>query len=330
MNLALPGVPLRLSVVVPCFNEQDSLLEMHRRVHAACLAAVGESFEIVLVNDGSSDNTWTLITRLCAQNTKVVGIDLSRNFGHQKALTAGLSLCRGAHVLVLDADLQDPPELVGDMLHKIEQGADVVYGQRTARLGESWFKRATAAGFYRLLRRLTSVSIPVDTGDFRMMRRAVVEALLSMPEEHRFVRGMVAWLGFRQAALHYARAERFAGGTKYPLRKMVAFAMDAITSFSTAPLRLSLYIANAAFVVALLVAGYVLYSWLFWGVVRGWASTTLVIVFFAAAQLWVLGIIGSYVGRTYMQTKGRPLFVIRQVLTLRDPDGAESSHREQT
>lgn len=303
----------QLSVVVPCYNEHAVIPTLLERLVAACRASVGDSFEIVLVNDGSRDDTWQLIQDLSLQSPHVTGVDLSRNFGHQKALSAGLSVCGGDRVLVIDADLQDPPELVGEMMRLMDQGSDVVYGQRTKREGESLFKRFTAAAFYRLLARMTNVAIPVDTGDFRLMTRQVVDALLSLPEEHRFVRGLVAWLGFRQRPLAYVRNERYAGQTSYPLRKMVAFAADAITSFSIVPLRASSYLAFLALLMTGPIAGYVIYSWVFLGVVKGWASLALLVLFFSAAQLAVLGIMGEYIGRIYVQSKGRPLFLVREI-----------------
>ena len=202
---------------MPCFNEETGLSELYPRLSRACREAVGDDYEIVLVDDGSTDRTWPLIRELAEQDGHVVGVTLSRNHGHQLALTAGLSVCRGDRVLILDADLQDPPELVSEMMALIErEGADVVYGQRLSRDGESWHKKATASLFYRLLGRMTDLSIPVDTGDFRLMTRRALSVLQSMPEQHRFIRGMVSWIGFHQVPFHYNRAQRFAGETKYP------------------------------------------------------------------------------------------------------------------
>ncbi|MFD2134439.1 glycosyltransferase family 2 protein [Novosphingobium resinovorum] len=229
----------RLSVVVPCYNEEAVLLMLEARLAAACRDQVGEDYEIVLVNDGSTDRTWPLICVLAERNPRVLGVDLSRNHGHQLAVTAGLQVCRGDLVMMIDADLQDPPELLGAMIARIEAGADVVYGQRIARHGESTFKRGTASVFYKLLNRLAEQDIPVDTGDFRLMTRRVVDQLNAMPERYRFIRGMVSWIGFEQVALPYERAPRAAGETHYPLRRMIRLAFDAITSFSTVPLRIA-------------------------------------------------------------------------------------------
>ncbi|HWT16735.1 MAG TPA: glycosyltransferase family 2 protein [Patescibacteria group bacterium] len=327
-HFVLPRLPaalaarpaLRLSVVVPAFNEQEVIGETHRRLRAACVAVVGEDFEIVYVNDGSRDRTWAMLNELAAQDANVVAVGLSRNFGHQLALSAGLELCRGERILMIDADLQDPPELLGEMMAKIDAGADIVYGKRTERLGETAFKRGTAAAFYRLLDRLTDVDIPTDTGDFRLVTRPVLEALRQLPESHRFVRGLFAWLGFNQVALPYIRQERFAGETKYPLKRMLRLAIDAITGFSTVPLRAALWLAIVGFVVALAVGAYALGSWLFFDTVRGWASIVGVIALFASAQLLCLGILGEYIGRMFMQAKGRPLAIVSEVvLRPRDP-----------
>ena len=306
--------PPRLSVVVPAYDEEAVIAQAHHRLRAACSAAVGDDFEIIYVDDGSRDRTWQILTGIGAQDANVVAVALSRNFGHQLALSAGLELCRGERILMIDADLQDPPELLGDMMRMIDAGADIVYGQRTARLGESAFKRGTAAAFYRVLDRLSDVRIPPDTGDFRLVTRQVLDALKQLPESHRFVRGLFTWLGFRQVALPYVRQERVAGETKYPLKRMLRLAIDAITGFSVVPLRASLWLAMAGFVLALGVGGYAIVSWLYFDAVRGWASIVGVIALFASAQLLCLGILGEYVGRMFVQGKGRPLAIVREVV----------------
>jgi polyisoprenyl-phosphate glycosyltransferase len=307
--------PLQLSVVVPCFNEEAVLPELRRRLEAACARQVGDAYEVILVNDGSRDGTWPLVQAIVRENPCFVGLDLSRNVGHQLALTAGLSLSRGERVLVIDADLQDPPELLPGLMAAMDAGADVVYGQRLEREGESLAKRATAFVFYRLLSMLSEVEIPKDTGDFRLMNRKVVNALGEMPEQHRFIRGMVAWLGFTQVPLRYTREPRAAGTTKYPLRKMARFAADAITGFSISPLRLSSVLAFGCFVLTGVVAAYVLYAWWALSVVRGWTSLLLFFLIFSGVQLLVLGVIGEYVGRTFVESKRRPLFLVREILT---------------
>lgn len=306
---------LRLSVVVPCYNEEAGLVELERRLDAACRQAVGDDYEIILVNDGSRDGTWPAIRALASRTPNVIGVNLSRNVGHQLALTAGLSLCRGDRVLIIDADLQDPPELLPEMMAMMDGGADVVYGQRSERAGDGPFKRATAYLFYRLLSVFSEVAIPKDTGDFRLISRTVVDALNGMPEQHRFVRGMVAWLGFTQEPIRYVRERRFAGVTKYPFMKMVRFAADAITGFSISPLRLGSVLALVCFVLSGVVAAYVLYAWFALSVIRGWTSVLLVFLLFTGVQLLVLGIIGEYVGRTYVESKRRPLFIVREVVS---------------
>jgi dolichol-phosphate mannosyltransferase len=308
-----PAASKKLSAVVPCYNEEEGLGELVKRLSAACAAAAGGDYEIVLVNDGSADGTWAEMVRLSRDVPQIVGVNLARNHGHQLALTAGLSLARGERIFIVDADLQDPPELLTEMMAALDAGADVAYGQRIQRDGETWFKKSSASAFYRLLQRLTDAPIPADTGDFRLMTRQVLDVLMNMPEQHRFVRGMVAWIGFRQVAVPYRRDPRFAGTTKYPLRKMVAFAMDAITGFSVAPLRLSLYLGAFSILVAVLVAGYALWSYLTMRTAPGWTSIAIIVLTFGAIQMFCLAIMGEYLGRTYMQTKQRPLFIIKSI-----------------
>lgn len=303
-----------LSVVIPCYNEEAVLEEMRRRLTAVCEAMVGDDFEVILVDDGSRDATRQILMRFHSEDPRFVAVLLSRNHGHQLALTAGLSVTRGARILVLDADLQDPPELLPAMMAKMEEGFDVVYGRRRHRKGETVFKRATASFFYRLLDRIVDVSIPVDAGDFRLMTRRVVETLLNMPEQHRFIRGMISWIGYPQAALDYDRDPRFAGETKYPLRRMVRFALDAITGFSVAPLKIATWLGFLICGLSAAMCTYVLVVWLKGDVVPGWTSTTLVTLVLGGVQLFVVGILGEYVGRLYMQSKARPLFVIDHIL----------------
>jgi glycosyltransferase involved in cell wall biosynthesis len=302
-----------LSVVSPCYNEQESLPELHRRVTAACWSVVGADYEIVLVDDGSADHTWEIIQALSQADQRVVGVHLMRNHGHQLAATAGLSVSRGRRILLIDADLQDPPELVGQMMELMDRGADVVYGKRAAREGETWFKRASAAAFYRLLSRVANVPIPEDTGDFRLMHRRVVDVLLAMPERERFIRGMVSWIGGRQLPLVYARDPRRAGNSKYTLAKMLRFAADAVTSFSIVPLRFAVWLGVAVAGLATLLLAYTIWRWMSGDVVVGWASTMAAIALFAGVQLLVLGIIGEYLGRLVQEAKGRPLFLINSI-----------------
>jgi len=303
-----------LSIVIPCFNEESCLRELHQRLSAAARIAVGEDYELVLVNDGSRDASWPLMQELAADDPHVLAVNLSRNHGHQLALTAGLDLCRGATILIIDADLQDPPELLPAMYSALrDQGADVVYGVRRSRAGETAFKRATAHGFYRLLSRATEVDIPLDAGDFRLMSRRALDALLAMPEQARFIRGMVAWIGFRQVPFPYDRAERFAGATKYPLKKMMRFAFDALTGFSSAPLKLASHAGLWLSAGSVLLILYIAYAWLAGQSIQGWTSLMLVVVILGAIQMFVLALMGEYIGRLYNEAKRRPLYVVQDI-----------------
>jgi len=303
-----------LSIVVPCFNEQECLVALHERLGAAARKVVAEDFEIVLVNDGSRDSSWDRMRRMAEADRHLVAINLSRNHGHQLALTAGLDLCRGETVMIIDADLQDPPELLPEMMQVMrDEGADVVYGVRRSRSGETAFKRATAHGFYRLLSRATEVDIPVDTGDFRLMSRRALDALLSMPEQARFIRGMVAWIGFKQVPFAYDRQERFAGSTKYPLRKMLRFAFDALTGFSSAPLKLASHAGLALSIGSMILILYIAYAWAAGQSIQGWTSLMLVVVVLGAVQMFVLALMGEYIGRLYNEAKRRPLYVVQEV-----------------
>jgi dolichol-phosphate mannosyltransferase len=303
-----------LSIVVPCFNEEACLGELHQRLTDAARSAAGSDYELVLVNDGSSDGSWEAMRRLAEADANLVAVNLSRNHGHQLALTAGLDLCRGDTILIIDADLQDPPELLGPMLETMrESQADVVYGVRKSRAGETAFKRATAHGFYRLLSRATEVDIPLDAGDFRLMSRRALDALLAMPEQARFIRGMVAWIGFRQVPFAYDRRERFAGSTKYPLKKMVRFAFDALTGFSSAPLKLASHFGLGLSIGSVLLVLYIAYAWASGRSIQGWTSLMLVVVILGAIQMFVLALMGEYIGRLYNESKGRPLYIVEEV-----------------
>lgn len=305
---------IKLSIVVPCFNEAACLPALHARLSGAARASFDDEYELLLVNDGSRDESWTIMEQMAASDRHVIAINLSRNHGHQLALTAGLDLSCGAYVMIVDADLQDPPELLGPMLETmIREGADVVYGVRRSRAGESAFKKATAHGFYRLLASATDVAIPVDTGDFRLMTRRALNVLLAMPEQARFIRGMVAWIGFKQVPLPYDRDERLAGETKYPLRKMISFALDALTSFSSAPLKLASHAGLALSFGSLLIVAYILYGWLTGRSAPGWTSVMLVVVVLGAVQMFVLGLMGEYIGRLYSQAKQRPLYIVQSI-----------------
>lgn len=303
-----------LSVVVPCYNEEDGVRELHRRVSAICQDCVADAYELVLVNDGSSDATWNIMRELSEFDKHVVAVNLSRNHGHQLALSAGLQMCRGDRIFIIDADLQDPPELLPKMMERMDAGCDVVFGQRIKREGETMFKKASAFAFYRLLSRMVDINIPRDTGDFRLMSRRAVDILNSMPEHHRFIRGMVSWIGMRQEALPYERAARFAGETKYPLSKMMRFAIDAVTGFSIRPLRLASYFGICFGVATFLLIAYVLVQYFVGNTVEGWTSLAVIILATGSVQLFVAGVMGEYLGRLYMESKGRPLFVIQEVV----------------
>lgn len=316
-----------LSIVIPCYNEAACLDELVRRVAAVAGGVAGDDFEIVLVNDGSKDESWTTMQRLAADDAHLVAINLSRNHGHQLALTAGLDLARGQHILILDADLQDPPELLPDMLATMaREGADVVYAVRRARAGESFAKKVSAAAFYRLLAKLTDTDIPLDTGDFRLMTRRALDAFLSLPEQARFIRGMVAWVGFRQVPFAYDRAERHAGVTHYPLSKMLRLAFDAITGFSTAPLRFASHAGLALTGASALLVLYIGFSWLWGNTIEGWTSLMLVVVILGAVQMFVLGMIGEYLGRLYIEAKKRPLYIVADVIGVAR-EGSRLGHR---
>ena len=303
-----------LSIVVPCFNEEACLAALHERLGAAARNSVASDYEIVLVNDGSRDKSWELMRAMAANDGHVVAVNLSRNHGHQLALTAGLDLCRGDRILIIDADLQDPPELLPEMMRVMrDEEADVVYGVRRSRSGETAFKRATAHGFYRLLSRATEVDIPLDAGDFRLMSRRALDALLAMREQARFIRGMVAWIGFRQVPFAYDRQERFAGNTKYPLKKMMRFAFDALTGFSSAPLKLASHVGMALSIGSILLILYIAYAWAAGRSIQGWTSLMLVVVVIGAIQMFALALMGEYIGRLYNEAKRRPLYIVQEV-----------------
>ncbi|MDQ6925890.1 MAG: glycosyltransferase family 2 protein, partial [Candidatus Eremiobacteraeota bacterium] len=296
-----------LSVVIPCFNEQAVITETHRRLTATLDRLEPDTFELLYVDDGSRDSTAAIVRGLCAADARVRALFLSRNFGHQTAVSAGLEHATGDAVAIIDADLQDPPDVLLEMVARWREGYDVAYGLRTDRAGETAFKRATAKSFYRVLNRLSETPIPLDVGDFRLMDRKVVSALIAMPERARFVRGMVSWVGYRQVAVPYARAERFAGETKYPLFKMIRLALDGVTSFSVVPLRLASWAGVGASVIALIGIIWALLTRLLTNAwVPGWAAIFVAVLFVGGVQLLVLGIIGEYVGRIFGETKRRP------------------------
>ncbi|MFQ5613235.1 MAG: glycosyltransferase family 2 protein [Anaerolineae bacterium] len=303
---------VRYSIIAPCYNEQNVLHELYRRIREV-MDQTGESWELILVNDGSRDQTGEIMRQLHAADPRVRFIDFARNFSHQIAVTAGMDYAQGDAVVLIDADLQDPPEVILEMINQWRAGHEVVYAVRAQRKGESWFKKFTATLFYRIIRRLTEVEIPMDTGDFRLMDRKVVEAMKTMQERHRFIRGMTSWVGFRQTGVEYVREARYAGETHYPFRKMLKFALDAVTGFSYFPLQL-------ATVFGFVIAGFSAVAVVVVSLMRlfgnqaffGQASTLVAVLFLGGVQLISLGIIGEYLGRIYDEVKGRPLYIVRE------------------
>ena len=317
---ASSGAAPVLSVVVPCFNEEEVLRETHRRLLQA-LESIDMELEIVYVDDGSRDGTGWILHELSSSDPRVRVVRFARNFGHQTAVTAGIDHSRGDAVVLIDADLQDPPDVIPRMVALWREGYQVVYGVRGHRPGETMLKRATAAGFYRMINLMSDVPIPLDTGDFRLMDRCVADVLRDMPERHRFVRGMVSWVGFKQCPILYERHPRFAGESKYPLSKMVRFALDGVTSFSTVPLRWATWAGLVAAGISLLGIVYAVVTRLMtnsW--VPGWAAIFVAVLFVGGMQLLSLGAIGEYVGRIYSEAKGRPLYVVAERLGFAPPD----------
>jgi dolichol-phosphate mannosyltransferase len=307
-----------LSVVVPCFNEEQVIEETHRRLTQA-VASLLDDYEIVYVDDGSIDETSKKLAAIQSRDSHTLVIRLSRNFGHQIAVTAGLEYVRGDAVVLIDADLQDPPEIIATMVARWREGFDVVYGVRESREGETAFKKFTASVFYRLINKLSEIEIPLDTGDFRLMDRRVVTALRQMKEKHRLLRGMTSWVGFNQTAVPYARASRWAGESKYPLKKMVLLALDGIISFSTVPLRFVTVIGASFSFLSILGVIYALCLRLFTSIwVPGWTLIFISLLLIGGLQLICLGIIGEYIGRVYNEAKDRPLFLVRETLGVRN------------
>ena len=316
---------IRYSIVAPCYNEEGNLPELHRRL-AEVMDQTDESWELVLINDGSVDRTAALMEELHRSDPRVHYLDFARNFGHQIAVTAGVDYAQGEAVIIIDADLQDPPELILKMIDKWKDGYHVIYAVRAERKGESWFKLFTAKLFYRIIYRITDVDIPLDTGDFRLMDRKVVDALKQMKERHRFIRGMTSWVGFKQTGVTYTRAERFSGQTKYPFRRMLKFALDAVTSFSFFPLQMAMYLGFTIAALSGLGALAVIIARLFGDPNNqpffGQASTLVMVLFLGGVQLISLGIIGEYLGRIYDEVKGRPMYIVNEAVGFEDNDNS--------
>ena len=314
------------SIVAPVHNEEAVLHELYRRI-SEVMAQAGEPWELVLVDDGSRDRSAEVIAELHDNDPRVRGIILSRNFTFQIAVTAGLEHASGDAVVLIDADLQDPPEVVLEMIQKWKEGYEVVYGVRSSRDGETWFKRVTASAFYRIINRITGIKIPVDTGDFRLMDRLVVNSVLQMPEHNRFLRGMVTWVGYKQTGIYYERQARFAGETKFTVRRMTRFAMDAITGFSYFPLQLATYFGFITAVISALAIILVILLRLFTPgeALLGQATTLVTVLFLGSVQLISLGIIGEYLGRIYDEVRGRPLYLVNKKYGFTEDEGVKGS-----
>lgn len=305
----------RLSLVVPVYNEVEGIRAFNERASAVMKTLPELDYEIIYVDDGCKDGSYTLLAEFAATDEKIRVVKLSRNFGHQIAITAGLDHATGDAIVFIDADLQDPPEVILEMIAKWREGFDVVYGQRRRREGESAFKLATASVFYRMLRSLASIDIPPDVGDFRLISRRVAEQLRGLREKDRYIRGLVSWVGFKQTAVVYDRDERVAGVTKYPLRKMLKFALDGLTSFSTAPLRVATWMGYTASILAFLYLAVVLVQVAMGITVDGWASIMVVALFIGGVQLICLGILGEYIGRVFNEVKPRPIYIVEEIAT---------------
>ncbi len=301
------------SIIAPVFNEAENLPVLYKRVKEV-MDTTGESWEMLLIDDGSKDGSTDIIRDMAKRDPCIRPVIFARNFGHQIAVTAGLDYSRGKAVVIIDADLQDPPEVILDLIKKWKEGYEVVYAVRAEREGESWFKTFTASLFYRIIYRITEVKIPLDTGDFRLMDRKVVNVMNSMRERHRFLRGMSAWVGFKQVGVPYKRAARFSGTTKYPFRKMLRLATNAITGFSYFPLQVATYLGFIAAGISIIAIPIVVISRLAGGPVffGGQATTLISVLFLGGVQLICVGILGEYIGRVYDEVKGRPLYIVSQ------------------
>lgn len=303
---------MKTSIIIPIFNEEGNINKLYQRLKSV-LKNIDSDIEYIFINDGSKDNSIHLIKSLAEEDSDVKYINFSRNFGHQIAVTAGLDRSSGDRIVIIDADLQDPPELIIDMFNKMNEGYEVVYAKRKARKGESWLKKFTAKMFYRILKAITSVNIPVDTGDFRIMDRKIVDALKDMPEQQKFLRGQISWIGFNQTYIEYERDERYAGETGYTYKKMIRFALDGITSFSNFPLKFASICGFVVSGIAFIVMIYALYSrFISKDYIEGWTSIIISVLFLGGIQLISIGIIGEYISRLSSNVRNRPLYIIRE------------------
>jgi len=308
------------SVVIPAYNEEEVIGETYKRL-TKVMQGMGEPYELIFVNDGSRDRTVEIIAGFCEKDPSVRLINFTRNFGHMPAITAGMDNVRGQAVFVIDADLQDPPELFPEMAARWKEGYHVAYGKRVKRKGEGLFKKISAKLFYRFIRRLTTVDLPPDTGEFRLIDRKVCDAVCRLPEKHRYIRGLVSWVGFKQIAVEYVREERFAGVTKYPFRKMVSFAIDAITAFSYKPLKLATTLGFLMSLVSFIYLMVVVFTWIFTdAAISGWASTIGAVLFSQGIVLMILGLMGEYIGRIYSEVQGRPAYIIMEIVGQNEED----------
>jgi Glycosyltransferases involved in cell wall biogenesis len=309
---------IKYSIVVPVYNEEEVIEETYRRL-TEVMESTKESYEIIFINDGSRDRTLELADLICKKDNRIRVINFSRNFGHQIAVTAGMEYSTGQAVVIIDADLQDPPEVILKMIEKWKQGYDVVYGKRLKRKGETWFKKITAKLFYRFLHSMTTVDMPVDTGDFRLIDRKVCDTMNSLTEKNRYVRGLVSWVGYKQIAVEYVREERFAGETKYPLKKMLKLAADAIISFSYKPLKIAGFVGCLLSFFSFIYLIIIIIQRIFTNTtVPGWASIVAVILFFNGVTLMIQSVNGEYIGRIYEETKNRPLYIVRDTIGFTD------------
>ncbi|RJX37866.1 glycosyltransferase [Paenibacillus pinisoli] len=319
---------VKYSVIVPMYNEEEVIEHTYGKLKEVMDRADG-GYELIFVNDGSKDRSVELVKSFSVKDPNVRLIDFSRNFGHQIAITAGMDYAKGDAVVVIDADLQDPPEVILDMIAKWKEGYEVVYGRRLKRKGETIFKKLTALAFYRLLRSMTNVDIPLDTGDFRLIDRKVCDVLRGLKEKNRFVRGLISWIGFKQTSVEYVREERFAGETKYPLKKMISFALDGITSFSYKPLKIATYLGFFLSLGSFIYLLVVLYQRLFTDTTEtGWTTIVALNLLFNGIILLLLGVIGEYIGRIYDESKNRPLYIVREFQGYTEPKAEEESAKD--